>query len=1564
MKRKVVCTMLCAALILILAAGMLVACNVEQGTTRQYNVIFCDGETVISRLTVASGSPVLNINIPAAPEHDGERFVGWFIGESDVKVETGYVPTSTCVVYARYEQIVHYTLRFIVDGRTISTVTAEAGESIETPADPVKTGYDFVGWYLTSDGSGEPQQLPAEMPNADRTYYAKFLSKARTMTFDANAPGGAVVTGSVAPITVEQGEAIVIPDGATFVAEGWLFAGWTDSPNGKADLTQGAYRVGQSFTLDENVTLYACWLKGYTDVNGGSDMVYVGDSVVGFGSAVLVREGMEKKLGFANRDPDTGEIVGFTFYFDEPEGGDIIGKIAGDHFILPGAESGIFHLKSYIDGSVYVNAIDLDGYGLGTVTGMVGDMMKTEYGVYEFDPQYGDYMFVYIDPATMQPVPGAEEGTFKGFNFRIEFCDVPEVPDDWEDADKVKGYYYVQGYESGTFLQYANGEIKYQHAFELDGYGNARIFELTYDDANDEFVKGQQPIASGSYSGTDDYIDFMGEWQFTDGDETQFRFILSSVALDEDYYLPVYIVYDEQHSRTLTLDGGTDKLEFDGYGGAIYTSAGGKFEGLAVFGDTLCTLYIYDDEGYSDVLYFNVDWEAGKFSVSTDGYIVDAGVLIAYTGDSKNIIIPDGVTEIADEVFKDMDITSVTIPATVTKIGKNAFQNSYTLTRVTFLGTDPSFIADIDWAAAKDPFRWPAGNFVIVVPEEHKEAFKSAFSTAWQAAGRKADQYKVKGSVEVTLLPEFQVNEDGVLIAYNRPAGAEELVDLTIANGQTEFGGDDIAITAIGENVFKAATFLRSIDLGGVTKIGASAFENCQTLVSVKFTNVTEIGVAAFAGCTALEGEDGTISLPAIVNIGESAFSGCTSIKHVILGKDIKAIGNWAFREIATHEDDILYIEIEDGASVPTIVPDSYNGTTMGTFSGNVRYRIIVPTINFALLCYREPTWSKAYTRLIMQPGDEAGVYLDGSTALIMEGRAVMDGGSNIWLYEIKGTTIIFYSADADPLTYIVTRGTYEDHVIEFDFDKKHYRFKLANGSMIYKSEDNLYTMVVDDPKELNPDTWSSSDKINHSITVLFNDTEVTLVMKGYNSKVINDFLDKDGKHYKFEITIAAQGNTFTYKKTPLAGAVGGDLDFGTSGKIENLTCDDGSVLSFHKLGSSVYVYGHLEYTLSDGSKLPSWSDYGQICTIEGNVAKFTRIKLNDKYDIVVIVNQTAGTFTYTCTKQGAEVKYNVTYASSADYTVSGLSASYVKGAKVTFTVKVTADGKEVDSVTSAQAEIAFADGQYSFTMPETAVTIVITLRDKEESSLPTYNAEVKVNYKNLFSLGFSIDKVVIDIVNKKVYLWGEITAKAGNTTTMEGKEFVITDCSSDMGDYEGEGSELIVSYWSFYFTGTADAKIAILSDGRLIFVDNQDRQIDDNVYRLESGSTDSPQDSDLPAGDLYTADVEAEYTKQSGFFSYSFTIDKVVVDEEGMKIYIWGTISGEAVEGKEFDLEINSYQDYYGGPDKEMLTGYYTAYIAHTNVDTYIAILSDGRLIFCDSDDAQIGDNVYRKAE
>ena len=67
------------------------------------------------------------------------------------------------------------------------------------------------------------------------------------------------------------------------------------------------------------------------------------------------------------------------------------------------------------------------------------------------------------------------------------------------------------------------------------------------------------------------------------------------------------------------------------------------------------------------------------------GFKIENGVLVKYTEEKgvKDVVIPDGVTEIGDSAFLGCSsLTSVTIPDSVTHIGENAFSRCTALKTV------------------------------------------------------------------------------------------------------------------------------------------------------------------------------------------------------------------------------------------------------------------------------------------------------------------------------------------------------------------------------------------------------------------------------------------------------------------------------------------------------------------------------------------------------------------------------------------------------------------------------------------------------------------------------------------------------------------------------------------------------------------------------------------------------------------------------------------------------------------------------------------------------------------
>ena len=76
--------------------------------------------------------------------------------------------------------------------------------------------------------------------------------------------------------------------------------------------------------------------------------------------------------------------------------------------------------------------------------------------------------------------------------------------------------------------------------------------------------------------------------------------------------------------------------------------------------------------------------------------------------------------------------------------------------------------------------------------------------------------------------------------------------------------------------------------------IEASAFENCKSLNGIRFQEgLKSIGAHAFDHCSAIKG---TVRIPdSLTEIGEYAFNMCGSIHEIILGANVRKVGDYAF---------------------------------------------------------------------------------------------------------------------------------------------------------------------------------------------------------------------------------------------------------------------------------------------------------------------------------------------------------------------------------------------------------------------------------------------------------------------------------------------------------------------------------------------------------------------------------------------------------------------------------------------------------------------------------------------
>lgn len=228
------------------------------------------------------------------------------------------------------------------------------------------------------------------------------------------------------------------------------------------------------------------------------------------------------------------------------------------------------------------------------------------------------------------------------------------------------------------------------------------------------------------------------------------------------------------------------------------------------------------------------------------------GTIKKYNGNDAVVNIPSEingtpVTTIGNAAFRDSSVTSVTIPASVTEIGSNAFADCTNLTSVTYGG---------DWS-----------NLTI-------------------QSGNPAVEDAAKDAANEQLFDfEFTPDNTAVIVKHYRGAAA----DVTIPS---RYKGKPV--TVIDPVAFYNNSAVTSVTIpDSVTAIPDYAFGYCSQLTNISIPNsVTFIGFSAFNSCTSLK----SITLPSSLSTIQSyAFYNCENLKTIRIPVSVTSIGNYAF---------------------------------------------------------------------------------------------------------------------------------------------------------------------------------------------------------------------------------------------------------------------------------------------------------------------------------------------------------------------------------------------------------------------------------------------------------------------------------------------------------------------------------------------------------------------------------------------------------------------------------------------------------------------------------------------
>ena len=552
-------------------------------------------------------------------------------------------------------------------------------------------------------------------------------------------------------------------------------------------------------------------------------------------------------------------------------------------------------------------------FNYGYMSEDVHDVREVEFNFTEFKFEYLGDLSVYTNPYALAIGALGEDGgyiyqgmsylsynyratTSDYFNFRIggyATQDISELQIALWDATE-----YATPFPYATNLLSADGDgvlsiaedIRKGETFEVKGSLPILIPSNQYDNRFQVVL-----VAQSEYEGAQIILDLTRYDDFTIGADKgygnpliqNYSVSLSTYNLYDDWYGGGTVsgdgVYEEGEIATITAtpysgyefkewsDGNTDNPR-----NIIVTS---DIE-LAAYFDEADFRYSINDDGRTVTLtYARRDIEVANIprTVEIDGTI--------YT-----------VSKIGKDAFYGENLTSVTIPNTVTTIDCWAFEGCKNLTSITI----PNSVTTIGRGAFAD-----CGITSITIPNSVTSIDEYAFGGC-------------DGLVSITVASGNPTYDS----RNNCNAIIEKKTNTLIAGCSTTTIPN--TVTAIGESAFEDCIGLTSITIpSSVTTIGDYAFDDCANLSSVIFSNgLVSIGDESFSGCNLT-----SVTIPnSVTSIGEYAFSGnnLTSVTYP-QGLDISKAC------LGFYDNGIFFALINDNEVAVAGVMEDYFESHLGT---------------------------------------------------------------------------------------------------------------------------------------------------------------------------------------------------------------------------------------------------------------------------------------------------------------------------------------------------------------------------------------------------------------------------------------------------------------------------------------------------------------------------------------------------------------------------------------------------------------------------------------------------------
>ncbi len=761
-----------------------------------------------------------------------------------------------------------------------------------------RSGYDFVGWNTSADGSGTSFEDGAYMGDlitsvdGALTLYAQWQENivvednSLTVTFMHNNGSGIYLTQSFTKYSDK------ILNVNSFVSTGYDFVGWNTSADGSGtSYADGAYMGDLITSVDGTLTLYAQWQR-YNNLT----VTFTANNAIGEAYSQYF-----DKTTTSTLTDNLFYYVGYTFV-----GWNTSADGSGTSY-ADGAYMG--DLITSVDDTLTLYA-QWQRYNNLTVTFTANNAIGEAYSQY-FDKTttstLTDNLFYYVGY------------TFVG----------------WNTSADGSGTSYADGAYMGDLITSVDGTLTLYAQWQEDIVVEDNNLTVTFVHNNGSGIYLTQSFTkySDKTLNVNSFVSigytFVGWNTSADGSGTSYAdgAYMGDLMTSVDGTLTLYAQWQE-NSLTVTLvandgTGSSTSQYFDKDTCSMlslntFSRVGFTFMGWNTSADGSGTSYA--DGAYVGDLMTSVDgtltlyaqWQENIVESNLHYELLSDGTyeLILSLSTSDTVIVPDTylgirVTSIGYESFMgSTTLKTIILPDTITNISDLAFA-SCKLLKTVVLGNSVKTIGTLAFSGC-------VSLTAIDVPNTVESIGLSAFSQCSRLVSISLP------FVGMTLDDNYHFG----IIFGNLTSNTESSLVPTSLKTVIINGGN------IPDKAFYNEGNIQQIIFGdSIGTIGEYAFFNCSSLESMILPDtLQEIAEYTFYGCSVLS----AIELPSTLNtIGYWAFGNCSSIKSIIIPNSVSEIGSGAFGGC----DSLEYLE------VPFVGLDSSGNGIIGRFFGEYYIR-------------------------------------------------------------------------------------------------------------------------------------------------------------------------------------------------------------------------------------------------------------------------------------------------------------------------------------------------------------------------------------------------------------------------------------------------------------------------------------------------------------------------------------------------------------------------------------------------------------------------------------------------